>query len=101
MRGLHSFLFNKWYFDELYDVLFVRPVRALGEASSNFFERNVIQGIVGGTALAVRAGKHFLNIGAKPFQRGELVAAQFKCDWAFRIGSKRQAWGAEKRRLFL
>jgi NADH-quinone oxidoreductase subunit L len=62
MRGLHAFLFNKWYFDELYDVLFVRPVRALGETSSNFFERNVIQGIVGGTALAVRAGNSFVRV---------------------------------------
>ena len=23
--GLHAFLFNKWYFDELYSVLFVKP----------------------------------------------------------------------------
>ncbi len=30
MKPLHTFLFNKWYFDELYDKLFVRPSRALG-----------------------------------------------------------------------
>jgi NADH-quinone oxidoreductase subunit L len=29
-RGLHAFLFNKWYFDELYDALFVRPALRLG-----------------------------------------------------------------------
>ncbi|WP_343562919.1 NADH-quinone oxidoreductase subunit L [Kiloniella sp. b19] len=29
-RPVHAFLFNKWYFDELYDVLFVRPTKALG-----------------------------------------------------------------------
>ncbi|MGE0613031.1 MAG: NADH-quinone oxidoreductase subunit L, partial [Hyphomicrobiales bacterium] len=29
-RGLYLFLLNKWYFDELYDFLFVRPARALG-----------------------------------------------------------------------
>ena len=62
MRSLHAFLFNKWYFDELYDVLFVRPVRALGEVSSNVFERTVIQGIVGGTELAVRAGNSFIRV---------------------------------------
>ncbi len=28
--GLHSFLMHKWYFDELYDFLFVRPAMALG-----------------------------------------------------------------------
>jgi NADH-quinone oxidoreductase subunit L len=62
MRGVHAFLYNKWYFDELYDVLFVRPVRALGEFSSNFFERTVIQGLVGGTELAVRAGNSFIRV---------------------------------------
>ena len=29
-RQLHAFLYNKWYFDELYDVLFVRPAFWLG-----------------------------------------------------------------------
>ncbi|WP_173932135.1 NADH-quinone oxidoreductase subunit L [Chelativorans sp. Marseille-P2723] len=29
-RALHAFLLNKWYFDELYDVLFVRPAKRLG-----------------------------------------------------------------------
>jgi NADH-quinone oxidoreductase subunit L len=28
--GLHRFLLNKWYFDELYDALLVRPAMALG-----------------------------------------------------------------------
>jgi len=28
--GLHRFLMHKWYFDELYDFLFVRPALALG-----------------------------------------------------------------------
>ncbi|MFO1068227.1 MAG: NADH-quinone oxidoreductase subunit L [Geminicoccaceae bacterium] len=27
---VHAFLFNKWYFDELYDLLFVRTAKALG-----------------------------------------------------------------------
>jgi NADH-quinone oxidoreductase subunit L len=29
-RGLYLFLLNKWYFDELYDRLFVRPAKWLG-----------------------------------------------------------------------
>ncbi len=28
--GVHEFLLNKWYFDELYDALFVRPAFAFG-----------------------------------------------------------------------
>jgi len=30
MRGLYLFLLNKWYFDELYDALFVRPAFVIG-----------------------------------------------------------------------
>ena len=30
LRGVHAFLYNKWYFDELYDWAFVRPARWLG-----------------------------------------------------------------------
>ncbi|MBA3446874.1 MAG: NADH-quinone oxidoreductase subunit L [Pseudaminobacter sp.] len=29
-RGLYAFLLNKWYFDEIYDVLFVNPAKRLG-----------------------------------------------------------------------
>ena len=29
-RGLYTFLLNKWYFDELYNLIFVRPAFALG-----------------------------------------------------------------------
>jgi NADH-quinone oxidoreductase subunit L len=29
-RTLHSFLFNKWFFDEAYDLVFLRPSLALG-----------------------------------------------------------------------
>jgi NADH-quinone oxidoreductase subunit L len=29
-RGLYAFLLHKWYFDELYDLIFVRPAFALG-----------------------------------------------------------------------
>ena len=29
-QGLYAFLLHKWYFDELYDLLFVRPAFALG-----------------------------------------------------------------------
>jgi NADH-quinone oxidoreductase subunit L len=28
--ALYLFLYNKWYFDELYDAVFVRPAKALG-----------------------------------------------------------------------
>jgi NADH-quinone oxidoreductase subunit L len=42
--GVHRFFLNKWYIDELYDVLFVRPARFLGRLFwAN--DRNVIDGV--------------------------------------------------------
>jgi NADH-quinone oxidoreductase subunit L len=61
-RRLHALLERKWYFDELYDVTIVRPLRALGTRAANVFERVVIQGMVGGTAVAVRAGNSLVRV---------------------------------------
>jgi NADH-quinone oxidoreductase subunit L len=30
LRPLHTFFYNKWYFDELYDLVFVRSAKAIG-----------------------------------------------------------------------
>jgi NADH-quinone oxidoreductase subunit L len=52
---IHRLFLNKWYFDELIDLLIVRPVRGFGRWSHDAFERLVIGGaIVGGTTGAVR-----------------------------------------------
>jgi len=37
-RLLHLFLFNKWYVDQLYDVLFVRPLLTLGKFLSKYID---------------------------------------------------------------
>ena len=55
MGGLHDFLFNRWYLDELFDLLLHRPVVGLGRFANRTFERVVVQGgIVDGTAGGVR-----------------------------------------------
>ena len=61
-RGVHDFLAHKWYFDELYDALFVRPTRAFGTWAANVFERIVVGGLVNGTAFAVRAGSSIVRV---------------------------------------
>jgi len=52
-RPLYLFLLNKWYFDEIYDVLFVRSAKALG----NFFWRKgdgaTIDGTINGIAMGI------------------------------------------------
>jgi NADH-quinone oxidoreductase subunit L len=46
---------NKWYFDELIDLVIVRPVRWFGRFAHDTFERLVVGGaIVGGSTGAVR-----------------------------------------------
>jgi NADH-quinone oxidoreductase subunit L len=56
--AVHTFLYNKWYFDEAIDVLIVRPALAIGRFANNVFERFVIDGgVTGGTEETVgRAG---------------------------------------------
>ena len=49
LRPLHTFLVNKWYFDELIDVLVVRPALAIGRFANRTFERVVVGGLVTGT----------------------------------------------------
>ena len=44
-RPVYLFLLNKWYFDELYDVLFVRPARYLGRNLWKQGDGAVIDGI--------------------------------------------------------
>ncbi|MBZ9701377.1 MULTISPECIES: NADH-quinone oxidoreductase subunit L [unclassified Mesorhizobium] len=44
-RGLYAFLLNKWYFDELYDFLFVRPAKRLGSFLWKTGDGTVIDGL--------------------------------------------------------
>ncbi len=50
---LYTFLYNKWYFDELYDVLFVQPAMKLGRFLWKFGDGKVIDGL-GPDGIAAR-----------------------------------------------
>ncbi|WP_367281210.1 NADH-quinone oxidoreductase subunit L [Sneathiella sp.] len=43
--ALYQFLLNKWYFDELYDFVFVRPSKAIGRFLWTFGDGKVIDGL--------------------------------------------------------
>jgi NADH-quinone oxidoreductase subunit L len=43
--GLHKFLLNKWYFDELYDAIFVRPSLWIGRVLWQAGDRKIIDGL--------------------------------------------------------
>ena len=53
---INSFLSNKWYFDELYDVIFVKSARALGDFFWKVVDVKIIDGLgpngFAGTTLA-------------------------------------------------
>ena len=54
-RGVHRFLYNKWYFDELYDRLFVRSAKYLGYGLWKSGDGAVIDGVgPDGIAAATR-----------------------------------------------
>tara|TARA_R110000764_G_scaffold65814_3_gene137551 strand:- start:8377 stop:10497 length:2121 start_codon:yes stop_codon:yes gene_type:complete len=52
-RPLYLFLKNKWYFDELYDVVFVRPTKWIGRQLWKKGDGDVIDGTLNGVALGI------------------------------------------------
>jgi NADH-quinone oxidoreductase subunit L len=52
----YRFLLNKWYFDELYDAVIVRPYRALARALWQVGDVTVIDGVPNGLAALTEGG---------------------------------------------
>jgi len=52
-RPLYLFLLNKWYFDEIFDFLFVRPAKALGHLLWKRGDGDVIDGSINGVAMGI------------------------------------------------
>jgi NADH-quinone oxidoreductase subunit L len=69
LRPVHTFLLNKWYFDELYDLTIVRPTQAAGRFASSVFERQVVQGLVAGTVGAMRGASGAVRVVQSGFLR--------------------------------
>jgi NADH-quinone oxidoreductase subunit L len=69
LRPVHALLVNKWYFDELIDVLIVRPALATGRFANRTFERFVVDGLVNGTAETVRGAGGIVRLVQSGFVR--------------------------------
>ncbi|MFX0541322.1 NADH-quinone oxidoreductase subunit L [Roseovarius sp. S4756] len=52
-RPLYNFLLNKWYFDEIYDVIFVQPAKKLGGFLWKRGDGGVIDGGINGLAMGI------------------------------------------------
>ena len=42
---LYKFLLNKWYFDEIYEFIFIRNISRIGNFLSNFGDKRIIDGL--------------------------------------------------------
>ncbi|MEM6676780.1 MAG: NADH-quinone oxidoreductase subunit L [Pseudomonadota bacterium] len=52
-HGLYHFLLNKWYFDELYDFIFIRPAMWLGRTLWKRGDGKTIDGAINGLAFGI------------------------------------------------
>jgi NADH-quinone oxidoreductase subunit L len=59
--GLGKFLANKWYVDELYNAVVVRPLDLLAQFLV-FVEKNIIDGIVNGVGRLVQYSSRQLRL---------------------------------------
>ncbi|MBL7702754.1 MAG: NADH-quinone oxidoreductase subunit L [Ferruginibacter sp.] len=60
--GLGKVLANKWYVDELYDTIIVKPVLSIAKYFSNIFERKGVDGFVNGIGKAVNYGSRQIRL---------------------------------------
>lgn len=61
-KGLAKVLENKWYLDEIYDAIIVKPMEALSNVLDKFAERRGIDGLVNGVGKTVRWGGDRLRL---------------------------------------
>ena len=73
-KPLYQFLLNKWYFDELYDVLFVKPSKKLGLFLWKFFDLKIIDGF-GPDGISSMIKK--FSVKANKFQSGFIYQYAF------------------------
>lgn len=60
--GLGKVLANKWYVDELYDIIIVKPVLSIAKYLNNIFEKKGIDGFVNGVGKAVNYGSRQIRL---------------------------------------
>jgi len=61
-KGLTKLLENKWYVDELYDNIIVRPLKALSLFFNNVIERSGIDALVNGVGKGINYGSRQIRL---------------------------------------
>jgi NADH-quinone oxidoreductase subunit L len=73
-QPLYKFLLNKWYFDELYEVVFVKSSKKVGIFLWKFFDLRIIDGFgPDGVSKIIKK----LSIKANKFQSGHIYQYAF------------------------
>jgi NADH-quinone oxidoreductase subunit L len=70
---VYRFLLNKWYFDELYDFLFVRPANVLARELWKVGDEQIIDGVPNGLASLTEGG----SLQAVRIQTGSIAVYAF------------------------
>jgi NADH-quinone oxidoreductase subunit L len=73
-KPLYNFLVNKWYFDELYEILFIKPSKKIGLFLWQFFDVKIIDGF-GPDGVSSLIKK--FSIKANKFQSGYIYQYAF------------------------
>jgi len=61
-KGFGKILQHKWYVDEFYEKIIVRPLNALGSFLNDVFEKTVVDGMVNGVGRLVNYGSRQLRL---------------------------------------
>jgi NADH-quinone oxidoreductase subunit L len=60
--GIGKIIANKWYVDELYDRVIVKPIQSSATFLNRVIEKNVIDGLVNGVGKAVQYGSRQIRL---------------------------------------
>jgi len=60
--GLEKVLANKWYVDEFYDAIIVKPIQSIATFFNNIIEKKGIDGVVNGVGKAVNYGSRQIRL---------------------------------------
>lgn len=75
--GVYQFVAHRYYVDELYDVVFVRPTRVGGRLLGRFFEHDAVDGLITAIVLFIRWAGGYLRTYQTGFVRNYALAILF------------------------
>jgi NADH-quinone oxidoreductase subunit L len=81
LRPLYELSWHKWWFDELYDFVFVRPTLAIGALVARTLDLGLIDGIIHACAWVARASALFVSIFGDRFVIDNSVDAFAERTW--------------------